>query len=53
MAAVAATTYELPLVLELMCYDENMEGFLKKAYEAGDKLTGMYWEAKGNQHTGI
>jgi sugar phosphate isomerase/epimerase len=53
MAAVARTEYELPLTLELMCYDENIDGFLKKAYEAGEKLTGMYWEAKGKHHTGI
>ncbi|HCD45105.1 MAG TPA: hypothetical protein DEQ64_15505 [Lachnoclostridium sp.] len=53
MAAVARTEYELPLTLELMCYDENIDGFLKKAYEAGEKLTVMYWEAKGKHHTGI
>ncbi len=45
MSAVARTKYELPLTLELMCYDENMDVFLKKAYEAGERLTKMYLEA--------
>lgn len=45
MAAVARTEYELPLTLELSCYDENVDAFLKKAYEAGERLTGMYREA--------
>ena len=52
MAAVARTEYELPLTLELTCYDENIDRFLKKAYEAGEKLTGMYREAKGTHHIG-
>lgn len=53
MAAVARTEYELPLTLELICYDENVDVFLKKAYEAGERLTGMYREAAENHSAGI
>jgi sugar phosphate isomerase/epimerase len=45
MDAVAQTEYELPLILELMCYDSNIDAFLKKAYESGSKLTRMYQQA--------
>lgn len=35
---LAASSYELPLVLELTCYDDQ-DDFLRRSYEAGVKLT--------------
>ncbi|ADL04957.1 sugar phosphate isomerase/epimerase family protein [Lacrimispora saccharolytica] len=53
MSALARTEYELPLTLELTCNDENVDKFLKKAYEAGEELTGMYREEREKHHTGV
>lgn len=36
---IAKSPYELPLVLELNCYEENIDLFLERSYEAGIKLT--------------
>ena len=36
---LAASSYELPLVLELSCYDKDIPAFLKKSYAAGVHLT--------------
>lgn len=36
---LADSSYELPLVLELSCYDKDVMGFLKKSYAAGIHLT--------------
>lgn len=33
------TAYELPLVLELKCREEDQNAFLKRSYEAGKRLT--------------
>ena len=36
---LAKSPYELPLVLELNCYEKDQERFLKRSYEAGVNLT--------------
>lgn len=38
MPALRKTTYELPIVLELCCYEDNIEHFLEEAYNVGCML---------------
>jgi sugar phosphate isomerase/epimerase len=45
MDALAQSDYELPLTMELACYNKDIDAFLQKAYEAGSKLTQMYQQA--------
>lgn len=45
MKAIARTSYELPIVMELMCTEKQEEVFLKKAYDAGKWLTELYEKA--------
>lgn len=42
MEALAESTYEGPLVLELSCYEKDTDVFLQKAYEAGCRLDRLY-----------
>lgn len=46
MAALAESAYELPLTLEVVGYGENEEEFLKKAYQKGAWIDGLYKEAR-------
>ncbi len=42
MKAIAKSAYIPPLVMELNCYEDDMEEFLQKAYKAGIWLNEMY-----------
>lgn len=43
---LAKSPYELPLVLELSCYEQDIDLFLKRSFEAGQTLTGMIEELR-------
>lgn len=42
MRALAESAYEPPLLLELCYYEKDPEDFLRRAYEAGEKLDAMF-----------
>lgn len=42
MDMLAGSAYEGPLLLELVCNEKNEDEYLKKAYEAGCRLAGIY-----------
>lgn len=44
MAALRESAYELPLVLELCCYEDDTKVFLKEAYQAGRMLMKLGWD---------
>lgn len=48
MGALVHSAYEGPLTLELMCQDNDVDRFLREAYQAGMRLEQMCREAKEN-----
>ena len=44
MKALAQSAYQLPLVLEVSCGREDVDNFLKRAFESGKWLTKMFME---------
>jgi sugar phosphate isomerase/epimerase len=44
MAALRESAYELPLVLEINCYEDDTKSFLKEAYQAGSMLMKLGWD---------
>lgn len=42
MEALSASAYQLPLLLEVNCYEDDTEGFLKRAYTSGETLQSYY-----------
>ena len=51
MAALARTPYEGPLTLELSCPEADVDDYLRRAYQAGSRLTALFEKFRRDVNT--